>query len=143
MMIFPDHLPAGERVQEPVSLRDIPATILDLIGFPGISPFPGSSLVHYLDSSGNISAGDQEAILAEVSQTSWRPSYYPSYAGNMKSIEFDGLRYILSGDGSEELYDFNLDPQELHDLASTPEGQAALPEYRRLLEKLLTQTSTQ
>ncbi len=26
MMIFPDHLPAGERVQEPVSLRDIPAT---------------------------------------------------------------------------------------------------------------------
>ena len=32
LLIFPDHLPAGRRVQTPVSLRNIPATVLDLIG---------------------------------------------------------------------------------------------------------------
>ncbi len=41
-------LPAGQRatgvVREPVSLRDLPATILDLAGLSEGSPFPGRSL---------------------------------------------------------------------------------------------------
>jgi hypothetical protein len=55
----------------------------------------------------------------------------------MKSITTDGLRYILNGDEREELYDFELDPQEMNDLSGTPEGQAALPGIRLLLEGVL------
>ena len=43
-------LPAGQRatgvVREPVSLRDLPATILDLVGLSEGSPFPGRSLAN-------------------------------------------------------------------------------------------------
>ena len=54
----------------------------------------------------------EEVILNELSNIKCRPYFYPISKGDMKSIEFDGLRYILNGDGSEELYDFDLDPQE-------------------------------
>jgi arylsulfatase A-like enzyme len=141
LMIFPNHLPAGIRVDQPVSLRNIPATILDLAGLPDSSPFPGDTLTYYLDPSGFPPEQRHEYLLSEVSAGQWRPGFYPSSRGSLKSIEFDGLRYIRSGDGSEELYDFAHDPQELNDLSATPAGQAALSEYRTMLENILSSSN--
>jgi len=38
---------AGRVVSDPVSLRDLPATFVDLLGFAQGSPFPGKSLARY------------------------------------------------------------------------------------------------
>ncbi len=140
LFIFPDDLSAGKNVQEPVSLRNIPATVMEIIGHSESSPFPGQPLTRYLANPDKRFDPEEEIILNELSGNTFLPSFYPISKGDMKSIEFDGLRYILNGDGSEELYDFDLDPQELNDLAGTPEGQAALPEYRKLLEDIIHST---
>ena len=42
---YPARLPAGGRVGTPVSLRDLPATILDLAGIRGGPAFPGRSAI--------------------------------------------------------------------------------------------------
>ena len=138
MMIYPGHLPSGATVSDPISLRNIPSTVMDLLGLQAASPFPGSSLTAYLDNAGNASAGNDEILLSEVTHISSRPSYYPISKGDMKSIEFDGLRYIQNSDGTEELYDFNTDPEEKNNLVNTLEGQAALPQFRSLLESILS-----
>jgi hypothetical protein len=39
------------------------------------------------------------------------------------------------------LYDFAHDPQELNDLSATPAGQAALSEYRTMLENILSSSN--
>ncbi len=44
LLIISSAAPAGRTVSEPVSLRDLPATVVDLIGLGGGSPFPGRSL---------------------------------------------------------------------------------------------------
>ena len=44
LILTPSHRPAGAVVRETVSLRDLPATIVDLIGLGNGSPFPGQSL---------------------------------------------------------------------------------------------------
>ena len=44
LVIFPGRVPEGQVVREAVSLRDIPATVVDLIGGLDGSPFPGRSL---------------------------------------------------------------------------------------------------
>jgi arylsulfatase A-like enzyme len=140
IMVFPNHLPAGARVEDPISLRNIPATVMDLVGLNDAYTFPGNSLTSYLENlSGNTSA-QEDILLNEVSHISSRPSYYPISKGDMKSFVFDGMRYILNSDGSEELYDFNDDPEEMNDLSDTPEGRAALPQYRLLLESILSRS---
>ncbi len=42
--------PAGQVVYSPVSLRDLPATVVDLLGLSAGSPFPGRSLAAYWES---------------------------------------------------------------------------------------------
>jgi len=45
MLRYPARVPAGRRVTQAVSLRDLPATILDLAGAGGVAPLlPGTSL---------------------------------------------------------------------------------------------------
>ncbi len=42
--IAPGRIPAGQSVATPVSLRSLPATLVDLLGMSAGSPFPGGSL---------------------------------------------------------------------------------------------------
>ena len=44
LVILAATAPAGRVVAEPVSLRDLPATVVDLLGLAADSPFPGRSL---------------------------------------------------------------------------------------------------
>ena len=139
LIVYPGRLSPGEIVPDPVSLRDIPATVLDLIGISNGATFPGNSLTRYMDASDPLIKQPSELILNEVTTRSGRPNFYPIFEGDMKAIETNGMRYILRGDGSEELFDSTNDPEELHDLAGTPEGQAVLPEIRDLLNHILAQ----
>jgi arylsulfatase A-like enzyme len=135
LIVDPETMPAGTRTRAWVSLRDLPATILDLAGLTDPVGFPGESLrrvVRDRESPGDV-------LLAEVQRaTNAYPDWYPARRGAMKSVLFDGWQYIRNyGDGGEELYDLRADPSGLRDLAPTLAGR--LDEYRGLLARVLGQ----
>ena len=99
LVIAPGLAPAGVRVAEPVSIRALPATVVDLLGVPG--PFPGASLAGAW--SGALPA---DSILLGVRQVLRQPSWYPASAGNLGSVVTSRQQYIRNqGSGSEELFD--------------------------------------
>ena len=65
LVILSPAAPAGRVVDSPVSLRDLPATVVDLLGLSAASPFPGRSLAAYWKlAPGEAAAGrDQPCLL--------------------------------------------------------------------------------
>jgi arylsulfatase A-like enzyme len=129
---YPSRMAAGVRVADRVSLRDLPATIEDLIG--GTSSFPGRSLAR----DWSVPAGEgrlPEPALAEVRQAAWAAGWasaYPVAKGDMASISDDAYHYIRNGDGSEELY-AAADREEHENLAGRQELRPLLERYRAML----------
>jgi arylsulfatase A-like enzyme len=115
VLLLPGRTAAGLRVAEPVSLGDLPATMLELAGLAEASRFPGTSLSRYWDGSG-ATAG---ALLSEVRQGHHTPDSVPISRGPMKSLVGRGMHYILNGDGEEELYDYEADDAETTNLLKT------------------------
>lgn len=120
---YPARLQAGTRVVAPVSLRDLPATVLDLAGSPQRDVLPGVSLV------GTVAATASVASLA----LSENPLRGPSRS---VSLVRDGLHYLRDSTGREELYDAARDTAEVADIARTARGAAALPRLRASVDSL-------
>jgi hypothetical protein len=101
MVIAPGLVPAGATVSQPVSIRSLPATVVDLLRIPGQSPFPGTSL------SGAWSGTSlPDSILVGVRQVPRQPFWYPVSKGNLGSVVTERHQYIRNqGDGTEELFD--------------------------------------
>ena len=135
VVVHPSSVPAGVRVQTSVSLRDLPATMLDLAGQGAASRLRGRSLAALW--TGDGAAGAPSPLLSEASQITERyPSHYPARQGRMRSIVVDGMHYILNlGSGREELYDLGRDPDELIDLSAREAPR--LPAYRDRIEDAL------
>jgi arylsulfatase A-like enzyme len=133
---LPRAVPAGTRIDEPVSLRDISATVLDLIGIRSDDALPGASLVrHWDDDSTNGLTG--EALLSELNHVAGQPDWFPVSKGNMKAVVQGGRRYIRNGDGMEELYDFDHDPAELDNLAGMEDEQQTLQRMKSILDMIV------
>ncbi len=68
VIIPPAGGPSPRVVTEPASLRDLPATIVDLLGFSSASPFPGNSLARFWDASvsGSPNLMASEDVLSEL-----------------------------------------------------------------------------
>ena len=137
LISFPARVPAGQRVRESVSLRDLPATIVDLITLERGPRFPGNSLARYWNGIPDPGGLLTEPLLSEVSFARNNPEWYPVSRGNMKSLIGEPYHYIKNGDGREELYDLDQDPFEQHDLARAEEGRPTLERYRISLETIL------
>ena len=131
-------VPSQVTVSTPVSLRDLPATIVDLLDLSSGSPFPGGSwwrLWHHL---GNFMPAQEDSpLLTEVLPSPGQPDWFPSSKGEMKSLVHQGMRYIRNGDGREELYDFVTDRWERNNLVAAPDRQQALIGARAALQRLL------
>ena len=136
LISFPLRVPAGKRVYEPVTLRDLPATIIDLVNLEGMPKFPGNSLSQYWEGISQP-GGSVSPLLAEVSKGINTDAWLPVSRGDMRSVVFDGRHYIKNGDGREELYDFENDPAEEHDLAGSEEGRRVIERFREPLHKIL------
>lgn len=136
LVLAPGTAPRGEAVAEPVSLRDIPATVVDLLGLSTGSPFPGRSLARaWADPDSTDPAGwllSEVALPPEADPNGGRS---PVCRGPMVSLVSGGWHYIRNGDGREELYDFQADPDEALDLAGTPEGAGVLRSLRAGLRR--------
>ena len=133
---FPGRVPAGRRVQAPISLRDLPSTIVDLVDVTRDAPFPGASLARYWETSPVPSRLREEPLLAELTHVTGQPEWYPASKGNMKSLVFNDMRYIKNGDGTEELYAYSKDPWELNNLAASAAHYATLVQFRVLLDRM-------
>ena len=115
VMAYPGRVPPGARVAEPVSLRDLPATVLHLVGINDGGQIPGESLAAVWSGAGHA----MSPPLSELDHYDWAKPWMPISRGDMTSLVDGPLHYIRNGDGTEELYDVVLDPTAQHDLSET------------------------
>ena len=136
---YPAQVPGGTRVTTAISLRDLPATLLDLAGQAGQSAnFPGVSLAKLWRNE----ATSGSAVVSEVSAGINTAPNEPVSRGAMASV-FDATgHYIRNGDGVEEWYAYRTDPGETDDWAKRDAGRDTLAAYRRLLSNALSGSST-
>jgi hypothetical protein len=60
----------------------------------------------------------------------------PAAKGPMKGMVAGGMHYIRSGDGREELYALDADPEEQMDAAALPGAQGVLRGFRGALQSI-------
>ena len=126
LVVAPGRAPAGLRVAEPVSLRDLPATLMELAEPKKKWKFPGHSLARAWRPEGAIPIA--ATPLAAPSHVLSQLKLLESFSGP-KSVETRIARksfaqsviqwphhFIRYRDGSEELYDLAKDPWEQTDL---------------------------
>jgi arylsulfatase A-like enzyme len=140
VIVPPGGLARGAAIPDPVSLRDLPATILDVVGLRNDSPFPGKSLAGYWNADPTFKKPPVDPVLTQVAlreSVSNNKGRAPAWRGPMKSLVADGNVYILNADGDEELYDLTADPREIKDLAETAASGPILERFRNTLDDLL------
>jgi arylsulfatase A-like enzyme len=111
-------LPAGRNVDAPVSLCDLPATVLDFVEGPSPGEMPGRSLARYW-TNGADRSDHADALLSELNFARNVPGWFPVAKGDMKSVLWRQFHFIRNGDGREELYDYRADPWEQQNLVAT------------------------
>ena len=134
---LPLRVPAGASVSDVVSLRDLPATVMDLLKLNDKPSFPGNSLARYWDASRNAKSGADDASLSELDFAPNLPASYPLARGNMKSLVASPYHYIRNGDGSEELYNLEKDPNETNELSRSESERQVLDRFRISLQTML------
>jgi len=137
LIFFSGVIPREISVPDPVSLQDIPATIMDLLKVKSKVVFHGESLARHWNGRLNPSVPETDTLASEVR---FRPDVlksYPLFKGNMQSLVNGRYHYIKNGDGHEELYDFEEDPLEKNDLVQSEQGRQILGRLRTSFEKLL------
>ncbi len=125
---------AGRVVEATVSLRDLPATVMDLVGTGAGHPLPGRSLASHWRGATD---GPGAPVLASLTRGFERRPWIPLSRGDMLSVVDDRYHYIRNGDGREELYEYRTDPAEERDLAGAPGHAEALARFRSGLGALL------
>jgi arylsulfatase A-like enzyme len=130
---------AGRIIAEPVSLRDLPATVVDLLGLGPDAPFPGRSLAGFSGRLPQAATPPAEPLLMETTKPQFLTNQgrEPAAKGPMKSLIAAGMHYIRDGEGLEELYVLQSDPKELTNFAAAPTAQAPLERFRNTLQLML------
>lgn len=137
LMSFPGRVPAGRIIAEPVTLRDLPETVLDLLGLSGQVDFPGHSLSPRWEAATDSLRVTTSPVLSELSVPMNATPWYAVARGDMKSIIVGKHHYIRNGDGREELFDIIADPWEAIDLAGSQGGKAVLAVARTTLDSAM------
>ncbi len=136
LLILGPSLPAGRVVSDPVSLRDLPATVADLLGPGTIPPFPGRSLAGYWRSNSPADNTNALTTLSEVDIPMViipQRGQGPSQRGFTASLVAPGLHYLLDIRGTEELYDLAADPRELRNIKNDSGQGPVLDRFRTAL----------
>jgi arylsulfatase A-like enzyme len=133
-------VPSNRVVAEPVSLCDVPATVIDLLGLPRDAPFPGRSLTRFWRRPEQAVSPAAEPLLMEIGKPPLllaNQGREPAAKGPMQSLVSSGMHYIRTADGLEELYMLNSDPEERFNVAAAPNAQTALGQFRNILGLML------
>ena len=143
LIVLPSRSHSGSVVRETVSLRELPATIVDLAGLAAGAPFPGRSLARFWGDpppQGAQSSDVSEAVVAELPEPNpANPSFgrSPAIQGPLISLSQGDYVYIRNErNGQEELFQAHDDPGELFNLAKVKEMQPLLLGFRQRLDKI-------
>lgn len=124
LIIFGPGIPAGVWVDEPVSLRDLAGTMLDLTGHPD-ARFPGRSLARTW-TAGAKTPPDQP--LAELISSNWETD---------RTVIAGTEQFIHPSDGKDELYDLERDSATTMNLLADSLAAPRAVAYRALLDSVL------
>jgi arylsulfatase A-like enzyme len=139
LVILSPRVPKARVVAEPVSLRDLPATIVDQLGLTAGAPFQGRSLAALWQTTPGQSPPATTAAFSELAHASaFLPRVGPTRPGLQMSFVAFGQHYIRDGTGTEQLFDLVRDPFETANLVTSAEGNQMVGIFRRMLLKLLT-----
>ncbi len=131
-------IPAGKVVDQPVSVRDIPATVLTLLDDPGAKTFPGQSLSRHWTGP---EPPEPTPVLTEMEHLSWRKRSprAPASLGPLQLLTHDGYTYHRQdrpGQApTESLFDLRTDPGETRNLADDSAHEPQLHLLRELLKR--------
>jgi arylsulfatase A-like enzyme len=140
LLIISPSSPPGLTVSQPVSLCNLPATVIDLLGLGAGSPFSGHSLAEYWRPMPGAGESQTAHVLSEVDIPAViipQRGRGPKQRGLTISLVAEGLHYLLDIRGTEELYDLASDALELHDLRNDLGQNPALGRFRSALNKIL------
>ena len=118
LMIGAPGLPANQRTTKPAGLIDVYNTLVDLCGLPENPRLEGQSLVPLLKDP----------------EHDWPRPALTTFGRNNHGLRSERWRYIR--DGSEELYDHNLDPNEWRNLAGEAQYAQVIEEHKKWLPKV-------
>jgi arylsulfatase A-like enzyme len=124
-------------VPQVVSLRDLAATIVDLVGQSAGSPFPGRSLAD-LWANSNIEPAVSTAFseLYTPNPRKANPGRSPAERGALIAVAEGDYTYIRNeGDGREELFNEREDPQELSNRAGLRDMKPLLEQFRKQVDR--------
>jgi arylsulfatase A-like enzyme len=135
---WPGHVPGHARFSTPVSIADIPATVIDLLKGSPTAGMPGRSLALAWTSP----AAGPASIRYPVQELARMPfdefNWVPAFKGAMRSVTTPAWHYIEHDTLGAELFDLERDPQELSNAIELP-GNA--PIARQLADYLRGKSS--
>ncbi len=105
VLLWPDGLPADRRVSDFVSLRDLPATLLDLVGLADDHELGGASLRRFwagTDAPRADRRGAPSFVIAELSARTWLNADSSPLAENAIALFDADLEYVRIGREREE-----------------------------------------
>jgi arylsulfatase A-like enzyme len=132
-------------VNETVSLRDLAATIVDVLGLGAGAPFPGNSLARFWRETSPAPARETLHRAADAPLSEVVPGFalnvdddgLPKKTWPLGAVNDDGWTYIRSeGKVREELFHLMNDVNEQRNLARDPAAQPILDRMRQTLSKL-------
>ena len=143
LIIPPGSNASKQTVHEPVSLRDLAATIVELTCPGSSSPFPGDSLTRFWKDAKPplpLKQSSSDSALAEVVPNNpgkrdyWGLPEERPPLGALKDGEWSYIR--REGDVHEELFHLREDAKEMRNLAGDPAAQTILQQFRAALDRL-------
>lgn len=131
---WPGHVPANIRIEQPVSITAIPATIQSLVGEDSEKYFPDPEL--NILWSNSISQPKWPAPIAEAEQNTWVPEQHLTSSGAIQAVVNQDWTYIEHEIFGSELYSWSNDPHQSNNLINLPELKPIVEEAITLLEVL-------
>jgi arylsulfatase A-like enzyme len=130
---WPGKISGGLRVETPVSLTSLPATILSLISAGGPRPFPGLSMAPLWNEASP--PADWPYPWAELAACPESKQNIPCHSGALKVIVTPDWYFIHHEKQPPQLYDAKKDRAQINNLAETPEGQEVVAEFLAQVRK--------
>src|SRR5262249_44681050 len=143
---FDGRIPAGRRVPNVVSLRDLPATVLDLAAVRGPTTIPGTSLTRYWTDAPD----DGSVALAQLGKAEPADLARPAIDRLMPGVDsamvavFDERTHLLrrTTKAYEEMYAYRVDEKEERNLLGADSASAIADSLRGLIRRALAEDRT-